>query len=70
MIAAITPVGVVTPASIVSPTAPAAETYRITTELGDTLVTEAGVNIARHFNTLASEAGDRIVTEDNYLLEV
>ena len=68
MVAAVVPGGVVTPAAIVN--VATAETFRITSENGDSIKTEAGDFLARHFYTLATEAGDRIVTEDQLLIEV
>lgn len=68
MIAAVVPGGVVTPAAIVNTVA--AETFRITSETGEAIRTENGDFLARHYYTLASEAGDRIVTEDQLLIEV
>ncbi|MGA0336096.1 MAG: hypothetical protein ACO3LD_07580 [Luminiphilus sp.] len=68
MVAAVVPGGVVTPQAIVNVTA--AETYRLTAENGDTLLAENGGYLTRHFFTLASEAGDRILTEDSLLIEV
>jgi len=64
--AAVVPLGVVTPPAFFA----AGDTYRLTTETGDTLKTETGDYIERHFYTLATEAGDSIVTETGELLEV
>jgi hypothetical protein len=68
MMAAVVPGGVVTPAAIVN--VATAETYRLTTETGDVLRAETGDYLARHYYMLATEAGDRIVTEDGLLIEV
>lgn len=70
MVAAVVPGGVVTPQTIVSPQPAASETYRLTDENGDTLLAENGDYLARHYFTLANEAGNRILTEDSLLIEV
>ena len=66
MMAAVVPLGVVTPQVFFS----ADVTYRITTESGDSIKTETGDYLERHFYKLVSEAGDSILTEDSLLLEV
>ena len=71
MIGAVVPGGVVTPQAIATPqSVTPAETYRLTAENGDTLLFENGDYLARHFFSLADEAGDRILTEDQLLIEV
>lgn len=68
MVAAVVPGGVVTPAAIVN--VATTETYRLTTETGETLKTETGDYLERHYYMLATEAGDRLLTEESQLLEV
>ena len=71
MIGAVVPGGVVTPQAIATPqSVTPAETYRLTAENGDTLLAENGDYLTRHFFSLANEAGDRILTEDQLLIEV
>ena len=66
VVAAVVPGGVVTPAAILAQ----AETYRITTETGEPLRTQTGDYLERHFYSLATEASDRLLTEESQLLEV
>lgn len=66
VVAAVVPGGVVTPAAFLVQ----AETYRITTETGEPLRTQTGDYLARHFYSLATEASDRLLTEESQLLEV
>ncbi len=66
MMAAVVPLGVVTPPAFFD----SGDTYRLTTETGETLKTETGDYIERNFYSLATEAGDRLLTEESQLLEV
>lgn len=66
MMAAVVPLGVVTPPAFFD----AGDTYRLTTETGDAIKTASGDYLERHFYSLATAAGDRLLTEDSQLLEV